>query len=40
MSITVQELKKLPVDSDQIIDIRDEGEISHGAIPGAIAMKP
>ncbi|MCI5937680.1 MAG: ATPase [Eubacterium sp.] len=40
MSITVQELKKLPVDSYQIIDIRDEVEISHGAIPGAIAMKP
>lgn len=40
MSITVQELKKMPVDSYQIIDIRDEVEISHGAIPGAIAMKP
>lgn len=40
MSITVQELKKRSADSYQIIDIRDEVEISHGAIPGAIAMKP
>ena len=35
MSITIDELKKLPADSYQIIDIRDEIEISHGAIPGA-----
>ena len=40
MSITIDELKKLPADSYQIIDIRDEIEISHGAIPGAIALKP
>ena len=39
-SITIDELKQLPTDSYQIIDIRDEIEISHGAIKGAIACKP
>ena len=40
MSISVEELKKLTSDAYQIIDIRDPIEISHGAIPGAIALKP
>ena len=39
-SITIEELKKLPADSYQIIDVRDEIEISHGAIKGAVACKP
>lgn len=38
MEITVQELKKLKEEDYQIIDIRDETEISHGAIPGAMAI--
>ena len=36
MEITVQELKALKEGSYQIIDIRSETEVSHGAIPGAI----
>jgi len=36
MGITVQELKKREKDTYQIIDIRSETEIAHGAIPGAI----
>ncbi len=39
MNITVEELKQLAKDSYQIIDIRDEVEIAHGEIPGAIACK-
>ena len=39
-SITIEELKKLPAESYQIIDIRDEIEISHGAVKGALACKP
>ena len=39
MNITVEELKQLTKDSYQIIDIRDEVEIAHGEIPGAIACK-
>ena len=39
-SITIEELKQLPENSYQIIDIRDEIEISHGAVKGAIACKP
>lgn len=36
MSITVQELKKKDKETYQIIDIRDEVEVAHGEIPGAI----
>lgn len=36
MSITVQELKLLDKNTYQMIDIRDEGEISRGEIPGAV----
>ena len=38
-SITIEELKQLPENSYQIIDIRDEIEISHGAVKGAVACK-
>ena len=38
MEITVQELRNLNQNSYQIIDIRDETEIGHGAIPGAVAV--
>ena len=37
---SVQKLKKLEKDSYELLDIRSEVEISHGAIPGAIAVKP
>ena len=37
--MTIQKVKQLDKDSYQIIDIRDENEIVHGAIPGAVAMK-
>ena len=39
MEMTIQKVKQLDKDSYQIIDIRDENEIAHGAIPGAVAMK-
>lgn len=38
MEITVQELKSLDKDSYQIIDIRSETEVAHGAIPGAVHL--
>lgn len=34
-SITIEEVKELPKDSYQLIDIRDAESIAHGAIPGA-----
>lgn len=40
MNITINELKELNKSDYEIIDIRDEIEISHGAIPGAIALRP
>lgn len=40
MSISIAELKKLEKDSYELLDIRSEIEISHGTIPGAIAVKP
>ena len=40
MSISIAELKKLEKDSYELLDIRSEVEISHGAISGAIAVKP
>ena len=39
MEISIQELKTLPKDSYQIIDIRDEVEVSHGAIPNAVNVQ-
>lgn len=38
MGISVNELKQLDKNAYQIIDIRDEMEISHGAIPGAVVL--
>ena len=38
MGISVKELKQLDKNAYQIIDVRDEMEISHGAIPGAVAL--
>ena len=35
-SITIEEVKELPKDSYQLIDIRDAESIAHGAVPGAI----
>ncbi len=40
MGISVKELKGLDKSSYQIIDIRDQIEIAHGAIAGSIAIKP
>lgn len=40
MGISVKELKELDESIYQIIDIRDQIEIAHGAIAGAIAIKP
>ena len=34
--ITINELKELPKDSYELIDIRDEGLTLYGMIPGAI----
>ena len=38
MSITVEELRNMNPDTYQLIDIRSESEIAHGAIPGATAI--
>ena len=38
MSITIEELRKMDADTYQLIDIRSESEIVHGAIPGATAI--
>ena len=38
MSITIEELRKMDADTYQLIDIRSESEIAHGAIPGATAI--
>ena len=38
MSITVEELRKMDADTYQLIDIRSESEIAHGAIPGTTAI--
>lgn len=37
-SISLEEFKLLPAGSYQLIDIRGEEEIAHGAIPGAVAI--
>ena len=38
MSITVEELRNMNPDTYQLIDIRSESEIAHGALPGATAI--
>ncbi len=40
MGISVEELKKLDESTYQMIDIRSQAEIDHGAIAGAVAIKP
>ena len=40
MGISVEELKKLDESTYQLIDIRSQTEIDHGAIAGAVAIKP
>lgn len=40
MSISMQQLKKLDKADYQLIDMRDEVEIAHGAIDGAFTIKP
>ncbi len=40
MGISVKELKELDKSSYQIIDIRNQVEIAHGSIAGAVAVKP
>ncbi len=40
MGISVEELKKMDESTYQIIDIRSQTEIDHGAIAGAVAIKP
>ena len=37
--ITIEEIQELDKASYLIVDIRDEVEISHGAIPGAVAVQ-
>ena len=39
-SITIEELKKADRNQYQIVDIRSEQEIAHGAVPGAVALSP
>lgn len=38
MEITAQDLELLDKEKYQLIDIRSEVEIAHGAIPGAICL--
>ena len=40
MGISVEEMKKMDESTYQIIDIRSQIEIDHGAIAGAVAIKP
>ena len=40
MEITIQELYLLEQGSYQIIDIRNEIEVSHGRMPGAVHTTP
>ena len=40
MEISLKELKELNQSEYQMIDIRDENEIAHGAITGAITVRP
>lgn len=36
--VTIEELKKWPKESYQLIDIRDEGLVAYGVIPGAVHL--
>ena len=39
MKISIKELKELSKNTYQMIDIRDESDISYGAIEGALVVK-
>ena len=39
MSVSIEQLKSMNEDEYQLIDMRNESEISHGEIPGAIAIQ-
>ena len=36
MEITLQELKELEENQYELVDMRDEGELAYGTIPGAV----
>ena len=38
MNITIEELEKLEPGTFDVIDMRGETEIAHGAIPGSVAI--
>ena len=38
MNITIEELEKLETGTFDVIDMRGETEIAHGAIPGSVAI--
>lgn len=39
MSVSIEQLKSMNADEYQLIDMRNESEIAHGEIPGAIAIQ-
>ena len=39
MSVSIEQLKSMSEDEYQLIDMRNESEIAHGEIPGAIAIQ-
>ena len=39
MSVSIEQLKSMNADEYQLIDIRNESEIAHGEIPGAITIQ-
>ena len=39
MQLSIEEVKKLDSNSYQIIDIRSEEEVAHGAIKGALNIQ-
>ena len=39
MSVSIEQLKSMNEDEYQLIDMRDESEIAHGEIPGAIVIQ-
>ena len=39
MSVSIEQLKSMNEDEYQLIDMRNESEIAHGEIPGAIVIQ-
>ena len=39
MSVSIEQLKSMNADEYQLIDMRNESEIAHGEIPGAITIQ-